>query len=319
MTDLKPILPHDQVLALLQDHFAQPVEQLAPVNQGLIARTFTFQVGGAGYIIRFHKDNMGAHFHKEAFIADNFAHPLVPQPEIVKIGRLDDLHYAITVKLPGTTLDKLPPEEYQRSLPSVIETLWAIHQANVSQQPGYGNFNDQGEGLSTSWRSYLESIREEEPEWDFHGKWHHLFKDSFLERSVFFEIYRCMLRLIDFCPQEGWLVHGGYGYGNLLVHEGRVSGVIDWMDAKYGDFVYDIAWLDFWRHDPATLAQIELYYLTHGMPVPYYRQRLACYKCYMGLDGLRFFAKVNDEPAYRWTKEHVYQALSEITIPCCPK
>ena len=309
MPEIKPILPTEEILNLLQAQFGQPAAQLAPVNQGLIARTFTFQVQDRGYVVRFHNDNMQAHFHKEAFITEHFAHPRLPLPRIIAIGRLGALHYGITERAPGISLDRLSAEEYQRTLPSVIETLWAIHQADVSRQPGCGPFNDQGQGLFPSWRSSLEFIREEEEEWDFHGKWHHLFETSFLERSVFDEIYQHMQRLLDFCPQERWLVHGGYGYGNVLAQDGRVSAVIDWIDARYGDFVYDIAWLDFWMHNPAYLAQIVQYYQAHGMPVPHFRERLACYKCYMGLDALRFFAKLDDEQAYRWAKKLIYEAI----------
>jgi hygromycin-B 4-O-kinase len=311
-TDLKPILSIEQILALLEAYFNEPVEQLAPVNQGLIARTFTFLAQGKAYIMRFQKDNMQAHFLKEAFIARHFVHPQLPLPEIIKIGRLDDLHYAISIKAPGVTLDRLSPQEYQRTLPSVIETMWAIHQADVSRQPGWGLFNDQGEGLFPSWRSYLESVREEEEEWDFYGKWHPLFDTTFLEREVFGNVYTHMYRLIDFCPPERWLVHGGYGYGNTLAQDGKVTAVIDWMDAKYGDFVYDIAWLDFWQPSPVVLEQIEVYYSAHGLPIPHFRERLACCKCYMALDTMRFFAKTNDQQAYRWLKGLVNQVIAGI-------
>jgi aminoglycoside phosphotransferase (APT) family kinase protein len=69
---------------------------------------------------------------------------------------------------------------------------------------------------------------------------------SFLERDVFDLIYGHMTRLLDNCPEERYLVHGGYGFSNVIAHEGKITAIVDWMHAMYGDFVYDIAWLNFW-------------------------------------------------------------------------
>jgi aminoglycoside phosphotransferase (APT) family kinase protein len=38
------------------------------------------------------------------------------------------------------------------------------------------------------------------------------------------------------------LVHGDLGPGHLLVHVGRLHGVIDWIDAHVGDAAVDLAW-----------------------------------------------------------------------------
>jgi Phosphotransferase enzyme family len=37
-------------------------------------------------------------------------------------------------------------------------------------------------------------------------------------------------------------VHGDLGPGHLLVHVGRLHGVIDWTDAHVGDAALDLAW-----------------------------------------------------------------------------
>lgn len=44
------------------------------------------------------------------------------------------------------------------------------------------------------------------------------------------------------CEQPG-LVHGDYRAGNLLFHEGHISGVLDWEFAHAGDPTRDIAWI----------------------------------------------------------------------------
>lgn len=51
---------------------------------------------------------------------------------------------------------------------------------------------------------------------------------TFLEREFFEMIYRRLQRLLPFCLEERWLVHGGYGFNNVLVENGAVTAVLDW-------------------------------------------------------------------------------------------
>jgi hygromycin-B 4-O-kinase len=310
MPAIKPALSNEQVITLLQEHFSAPIEHLSGINSGQIAQTFSFTSGGQEYIMRFNRDNMGANFPKEAFIAERIASPAIPIPHVVHVGRFQELHYSITVKVPGRPLDRLPPAEYAQLLPEIMRTLDAIHHIDVSNwPPHYGVFDDNGVGLSVSWRSYLASIREEEEDWDFMGKWHVLFDTTFLERDLFDSIYREMSRLLDNCPEERYLVHGGYGFSNVIAHEGSITGVLDWIDAKYGDFVYDIAWLDFWAPEAQHGELFRRYYARQGVSIPAYDERLRCYHCYIGMDALRFFAKSNQPEAYQWSRKRILELM----------
>lgn len=49
------------------------------------------------------------------------------------------------------------------------------------------------------------------------------------------------------------LVHGDLGPEHLRVHEGRITGVIDWTDAHIGDPGLDLAW--FLNDAPAAIAE----------------------------------------------------------------
>jgi hygromycin-B 4-O-kinase len=308
MTDVKPQVDEAAILALLRGHFAASIEGLAVVTGGQVAQTYTFAADGEDYIIRFNR-RMGANFEKEVLISQRYASPRIPIPPVVHLGRLGELRYAISRRMPGKPLTELPPAENEALLPALLDALEAIHACDVADQPGYGIFGDDGVGLFPSWRQYLAAIREEDPEWDFYGKWHALFDTTFLERDVFELIYGRMVNLLDYCSEEKWLVHGSYGFGNVLAHEGHVSGVLDWLDAKYGDFVYDIAWLDFWAPQQNIPARSAERYARRGIGVPHFAERLRCYECYIGLDALRFFAKGGNEGAYRGTREHVLALL----------
>jgi hygromycin-B 4-O-kinase len=310
MTSVKPELNAEAVRALLAEHFLAPTGPLVPVGGGEIAQTFAFNAEGRDYIIRVNRANMLVNLEKDAYIFQHFATPDVPIPPVHQIGHLDGLVYAITQKMPGRSMLDLPPADIAAAIPAMMTTLDAIHASDVRGTTGFGVFNGQGVGLAQSWRADLAGIRDEADAADFYGHWHDLFTDSFLERDVFERVYAEMHRLLDFCPEERWLVHGDYGFGNLLVEGGRVTAVLDWLNARYGDFVYDIAWLDFWAPDLRFGARFAAHYAAQGRAVPHYTERLHCYACYIGLGALRFFAKMGQQPAYTATRARLLAGLA---------
>ena len=310
MASVKPQLSEDVIRALLAERFIAPDGPLVPVGGGQIAQTCAFTAAGQAYIIRFNHTNMLVNLEKDAYIYRHFAGPQVPIPPVHQIGYLADLVYAITEKMPGRSMLDLPPAEVAAAVPAIMATLDAIHAGDVRGATGFGIFDSQGVGLAPSWRGVLARIREEDDPDDFYGQWHHMFEDTFLERDVFERIYAAMMRLLDFCPEERWLVHGNYGFGNLLLEEGQVTAVLDWIDAKYGDFVYDIAWLDFWAPHLGLGERFAAHYAARGQDVPAYTERLRCYECYVGLLALRFFAKTDQHPAYIGTRDRLLAGLA---------
>ena len=127
---------------------------------------------------------------------------------------------------------------------------------------------------------------------------------------MFERIYTQMERLLEILPEERYFVHGGYGFGNLLVANGRVAAVLDWIDAKYGDFLYDVASLDFWDPKRGYSKSFHANYVARDIAVPSYEKRLLCYKCYIALDSLRFFAKSNNTKGYQWVKQRILNLIT---------
>ncbi len=267
-----------------------------------MAQTYSFSAAGKEYILRVCTDNFEATYQKEAFIHQHFSSPEIPIPAVLATGQLNDTFYAITEKKPGCCLDFLSREEYIQLLPSLAHTLYAIHQVDVASWSGFGWFANDGTGMFPSWKVFIAHIIEEERSDGFYGKWHTLFDTTFLDRTFFEKTYTHMLRLLEFCSEERHLVHGEYGYNNLLAQDGQVTAVLDWIDASYGDFVYDIAGIDFWPpHGLDFVDYFRRYYAEKGKPLPNYMERITCYKLYLGLDSMRFFAKTDNLEAYQAT------------------
>lgn len=308
MPDSKPSVTHEQILALLQTHYATPITNLCPLTGGLIAQTLAFTTDGQDYVIRF-AQHMGANLDKEAYLYKRIASPQIPIPRIFHVGRFGNLHYAISQYVRGQTVHTLPLAQYKQVLPALIETLHAIHQVDISDTTRYGVISDTGIALYPGWRRFLEMVREEEPEWDFYGKWHNLFKETFLERDVFDDLYAKMTSFFDACPEERFLVHGDYGFTNVLVFEGHITAVLDWYDSKYGDFMFDIARVDLFLREIPFAEHFQHFYQKRGIHVERYMERLRCYQCFISLDGLRFYAKTNNYASYQWTKQRIARLL----------
>jgi hygromycin-B 4-O-kinase len=298
---IKPSVEPEQIQNLLGDFFGEPVQELDSVQGGEVAQTLSFRVGGQAYILRINPGSMDASFYKEAFVFRYFASSSLPIAPIVKVGRQGEWVYAISHKMPGSGLESLSPKEYEEILPELIRTLYAIHTCDVSRWTGYGLFNDRGTGMAENWRGSLAAVMEEERPDGFFGHWHSLFTTTFLERDFFDTVYQYMLGLLELCPEERYLVHGDFGYNNVLAHRGRITAVLDWVNAQYGDFVYDIAWLDFWRRDHDFPGLIRQFYTGQGLLLPHYEERIACYKAYIGLNAMRFYAKTQNQEAYQYT------------------
>jgi hygromycin-B 4-O-kinase len=315
MESVKPAFDQESILALLRENFDLPIQELTPVQGGLVAQTLSFRVNEKEYILRFTSSSMDASYQKEAFIYKHFSSPDIPIPSILKVGRLGKSYYAIFQKMPGRELDSLSQAEYQQALPSIIQTLHSIHQVNVQEWCDFGWLDDHGMGMFPSWEGFIAKIIEEERPDGFYGKWHNLFSSTFLERDFFETVYKQMLRLLEYCPEERHLVHGGYGYKNVLAQEGKVTAVSGWFDAMYGDFVYDIAWIDSWPPHGIDYGELcHQYYAGKGIPLPNYRERMTCYKLYSGLDGLRFFAKTNNRKSYQSVCQKLQKLLNASSI-----
>jgi hygromycin-B 4-O-kinase len=304
MTGVKPQVDIGALTARLQQDFGSPVHRLALVEGGGVAQTFSIAVGDLEYIVRLNQQ-MGANFEKEAFISIRFASPAVPIPRIVHLGRIGTLRYAVSERAPGMPLVALPPGEIAALMPALLNVMDAIHATDVRATTGYGLIGDDGNGRSQSWQSHLESVREEGPEWDYFGRWHALFKTTFLDRASFDRLFAQMAELIRFAPDDRYLVHGDFGFGNVMAEGGRITAVLDWINAAYGDFLYDVARFDFWGAGMDFAGIVRRRYAERGIDVPHFDERIRCYQASVGLDAARFYAKAGDERSYRWLEDRL--------------
>jgi hygromycin-B 4-O-kinase len=191
----------------------------------------------------------------------------------------------------------------------MLDVLEIMHSVDTSDTRGYGILDDQGRGMGTSCRGGLLRVADEEDEHDYFGKWHGLFDDTFLERDFFENLYQRMKELLVHCPEERTLLFGGFSLNNVLALDGKITAVLDLVEVRYGDPVYDIASLDFWWPPLGIREAFLAFQQQSGRVMPFYAERLLCYQCYHALGGLRFFAKSGNEQGYQMVREIIQQKL----------
>lgn len=116
-----------------------------------------------------------------------------------------------------------------------------------------------------------------------------------------------MEELAGSCPEERYLVHGDYGNNNATAENGKVTGVFDWADSLYGDFVYDIAWMAFWLKNADKRQVLENYYAQRN--IPNFAERLLCYKLRIGIGSMSFYAFSKQEEKYELIKQRTLDLI----------
>jgi len=252
----QPDVSSETVRALLVREMPGPIRihDLVPLAGGNVGRVFGFTANGEPFVVRFNWRTLGG-FGKEATIERLLAGSGVPFPHLVKTGTLDaaDLDWAISARLPGHGF-RIDDPALPTLLPSLFAMMDAIHAATLAGTTGYGGFDAAGTGHDPSWHAHIRSVRADGPADGPFPPWETLFSTTILEREAIDALMRTVETLLPFCPEERQLVHGDFGFDNVLVAEGRVTGVIDWQNARFGDGLYDVAWLDFWPDPPLGIA-----------------------------------------------------------------
>jgi hygromycin-B 4-O-kinase len=305
MTTLAPMLPDAALRDLLAAALPGWAGEMTPLQGGGTARVYTLEHAGVPLVLRL--SALSESFAKDAHAAAHFAGPGLPIPAVLAWGQAaEGVWYALTRRAPGATLNALAPERQRALAPAVLHVLDAIHAIDVSATSGYGYWSPAGSGRWPSWAAFLQSVADEEPEGPFQG-WTKLFDDGRLDRVGFTTIYEALVALSAGTTTERTLVHGDLGFDNILADDQGLTAVLDWANAKYGDPLYDLAWLSFWPSPVDWLA------LWRQRPEARWdadaERRVVCCWCFHALIAMRFFAVTGQPQVGDWVRDQMLARL----------
>lgn len=304
MSTHKTKIKVEKVASFLENHFNQPIRDLAYIEGGEGSQAFSFGLKNKEYVVRINTRDYS--FKRDRYAYEHFRSDQVPIPQIIEIGKLDDkFHYAISEKVDGKKIDAFSEEERLNIKPKLLEVLDAIHATDISWTKGYGGWDDMGQGTYGSWSEFLKSLKK----WVEPKDESSLFDTTILEKDVWEKIYEEILDLIQYCPEDRHLVHGDYGFDNVFSDGDKITGVIDWGEAKYGDFMYDGAWLNYWSKDHEYREIMKKHYEGKQVGISNFDKRIRCYELHIGLGALSFFANSQQDKKYHQNKERLLSLI----------
>ena len=274
----------------LRQRFGDGVEMGGDLPQGAWSRAYAFRLGGRDLVARFNRD-------RQAFDADRlalrFASPALPIPDVLEVGEADGGYsYAISERCFGDFLEDLAPERAEAAIPSLLATLDALRGADTSESSGFGPWDEGGNGRYRDWSEFLVDVERGTPE-AFRTTWRRDLARNELAERTFGEGMRELEGLVWRCPNRRDLVHSDLLHGNAFVSGARISGVIDWQCALYGDHLFELAWLTFcappWAPGLATvgLGGRALDHLrAAGVDLTDFEIRLRCYEIQIGVSAV---------------------------------
>jgi hygromycin-B 4-O-kinase len=295
----------NQAEEILQGALGEPVTNLLPIEMGELSKVFSFSIKDKSYVVHFRKSRES--FDKADFMNTVYGDKL-PIPRVVKSGEMDGIFFSISNKVEGKPVSSFSVPEQK----IILDDL-AIHFTNMSKialdpSKGFGLISPSGTTFSKSWEEVIAGFFKEDQE-GFYKDWTKLYKESFLEKSLFEEGYLAMMELIKYSPNTPTLVHGDFHLGNMLSDGEQVTGIVDWELSMYGDFMFDLAILHLWSPYLDFPQKVRKLWLENGSDIVNFEERLRSHMLFKAIDGLRFYAKQGAKPSYDFIRERVVNLL----------
>lgn len=287
-----PTMPVTDVEAsrFVVDHYGRRAADVHLLGAGEWSRAYGFVLDGRPAVIRF-----GDHvedFRKDQVMAARSSAAL-PIPAIIEIGAVGGGYFAVSERAPGQPLDGLDGAGMRAVLPGLLAALDALRAIDVSGTKGYGIWAPDGTGPAASWAQALLAISQETARVP---GWRAALAASPVGTGPFDQGYARLRELAEGLRDERRVIHGDLLNRNVLVQAQRITAVIDWGNALYGDWLYDAAWLIFWWpwfpqwRDIDITAELERHWDQHGGLSPGLHHRLHACLVHIGLDAMAYNA-----------------------------
>jgi hygromycin-B 4-O-kinase len=289
---LKPELTAIAQLILEQNYKSdEPAKTLVPLKGGEWSAAYMFSLDGFSFVIRL--SHTPENFYRDK-VAARWSSPELPIPQIIRVGRYQDHHYAISPFIHGEPFEKLSAADLEQTIPGFLSMTTALQSIDLESTEGFGTITQEGQGAFRSWPEALLDVNNDRPENLTHGWKKLLAKNPAAQRKVD-RFYEQLTELVHFCPEQKHPIHSDLLYQNLLVHNHRISAVLDWGCAMIGDPVYDIALIAFFEPWYLAFSQVDLIskmrqsYLTQSTANSRnFEQRIAAYQIHLTLGNIAY-------------------------------
>ena len=275
-----------EVQTFINDHFGDRASDLTRLSGGDWSQAYALTVDGQQVVARF-----GAHgedYKKDQIVA-KWSSEELPIPRFIEFGETERGFFAVSERIHGTSLDKLDSQRMKTVFPSLFRAMDAIRNIDISNTEGYGNWGPDGRGPQNSWHeALLQKFERDQPNSRTYG-WRGALENSPEGARDFDTGLKVLERLAERMPDERRVIHHDLLYDNVLVEGDRISGVLDWGNSMYGDYLYDAAWLLYCQPrytawpDVDLAGELRRHWEAGGSVPDNLEARLLCYQIHVGL------------------------------------
>jgi hygromycin-B 4-O-kinase len=271
-------------------YYGRRAGDVRALGAGEWSRAYALVLDGREAVVRF--GDYVEDFRKDQVMA-GYSRAALPIPAVIEVGAAHDGYFAVSERAPGDLLDGLDGPAMRAVLPGLLAALDALRAIDVSGTEGYGSWAADGTGPEASWARALLAISQETARVP---GWRAVLAASPVGTRTFDLGYARLRELAEGLPDERHIVHGDLVNRNVLVEGPRITAVIDWGNALYGDWLYDAAWLIFWWpwfppwQDIDIRAELERHWGRHGGLPPGLHHRLRACLVHIGLDAMAYNA-----------------------------
>ena len=283
--------------AFLRRRLHDAAIEVEPLPGGNWSDAFAFRHDGTDLVARFGRqpDDYGRDRR-----AASWAAPDLPVPTVVDVGPVDadGWWFAISTRAHGTPLETATPAEWAVLVPRVVDLIARCAALPYDPAQGVGRWAPDGLAPCASWRAFLLDVADDGPGHRIQG-WRAALAARPTASAAFDAGLAALDRLTEGLTPPIGVVHADLINANVLVHGGRITAVLDWGSAMYGDPLHDVAWVDFWApwhpnlSGPALLeAALADDRLTAGGDV---ERRLHACRLHIALGHLAYHAWAGDD------------------------
>jgi hygromycin-B 4-O-kinase len=287
------ILNQSEVQAFIHDHFGDRAGEITRLSGGDWSQAYVLSVDGRQVVARF--GSHGEDYRKDQ-IASGWASDELPIPKVLELDETRVGFFALSDRAEGDFLDELGDEQIKTVLPSLFRTMDAIYGIDISATEGYGNWTSDGHGPLRTWgEALLHKFGDDQPGHRTHG-WRAALERSPGGTRAFDTALNVLEQLAERMPTERHVIHNDLLNRNVLVQGDKISGVLDWGNSMYGDYLYDAAWLLYCQPRYTSWPKLDLagelrrHWEASGSVPDDLEARLLCYQIHVGLDAQSYAA-----------------------------
>lgn len=214
----------------------------------------------------------------------------------------------LSMKAVGKIVDELTLQEFDAVYPQLFDAIMQIHESDVSDTCGYGEFSEDGVLPYNSFKQFITETFNE-PNEGYWKNWKTLFHGPLLNKDIFEKFYDKMIYYSNFCEGQRFLVNG-YVYFECMTFTKESVGFMAWDRAGVYDWLIDFATFDGNKPYFFIPEKLFAYLKERKIEVPNFKERFLCLAYFRGIDGLRWHASIDDAESCKWITKHL-ESLEE--------